>query len=303
MRVKHYSLGLLWLWSQLATAGLNVFATVPEWGALAQALGGQSVSVFVATTAQQDPHRIEARPSLLAKARRAQLVVATGAELEIGWLPLVLREAGNPSIQEGQPGYFAAASVVKMLEVPTRLDRADGDVHAQGNPHLQLDPRRLLGVAEALSQRMAQLDPANAATYQQGFVQFAQRWKTAMQGWEKRAQPLRGVPVLEQHKSFSYLWDWLAMKPVGSLEPKPGVEPTPGQLADLVARQKQPAQAARLIVRAAYQPDQHTRWMAERTGLPVVVLPFTVGGTEGAGDLFGLFDDSLNRLLKGLEGR
>ena len=142
-----------------ASAAINVFATVPEWAALAREIGGDQVNVFAATSALQDPHRIEARPSLIARARSAGLVVATGAELEIGWLPVVLRESGNAAVQPGQPGYFEAATAVRMLEVPTRLDRADGDVHPAGNPHLQLDPRNILRVAEAL----AALSEARAA--------------------------------------------------------------------------------------------------------------------------------------------
>jgi zinc/manganese transport system substrate-binding protein len=284
-----------------AIAALNVFATVPEWGALAQAVGGKNVSVFTATTALQDPHRIEAKPSLIARARKAQLVVATGAELEIGWLPMVQRESGNAAIQSGQPGYFEAASFVKKLEVPARLDRADGDVHAQGNPHIQLDPRLVLKVAEPLAKRMAELDPSSAAEYQQSFDDFAKRWKAAMADWEKRAAPLRGAPVLVQHKSFTYLLDWLGMREVGTLEPKPGVEPTSGQLAEIVARQK--LTPAKMILRPGYQYDATARWVGDHTGLAVVTLAFTVGGTPEANDLFGLFDDTINRLLKGQEGR
>jgi zinc/manganese transport system substrate-binding protein len=121
-----------------------------------------------ATTALQDPHHIDARPSLIARARNADLLLATGAELEVGWLPVVQRESGNPRIQSGQPGYFEAAGAVRMLDVPARLDRADGDVHAAGNPHIQTDPRNMLAVGEALAARLAQVDPANASTFRGG---------------------------------------------------------------------------------------------------------------------------------------
>src|SRR6187399_1357141 len=123
-----------------AAAELNVFATVPEWGALAQELGGDKVKVYTATTAMQDPHRIEARPSLIARARAADLVVATGAELEVGWLPLVIQQAANAKVRPGTPGYFEASAAVTLLGKPTRLDRAEGDIHAQGDPHIQGDP-------------------------------------------------------------------------------------------------------------------------------------------------------------------
>lgn len=282
-----------------AWANLNVFATVPEWGALAREIGGDKVRVYTATTAFQDPHRIEAKPSLLAQARQAQLVVAAGAELEIGWLPLVLRDSGNAAVQSGKPGYFEAAAYVNRLEMPTVLDRAHGDVHAAGNPHVHLDPRNVLKVGAALAGRMAELDAANAEAYRAGFQAFAGRWQTAIARWEKEAAPLRGVAVLVHHSSFVYLSNWLGIKEVGTLEPKPGIEPTSGQLSGLLARQQ--TTPARMVLRTAYQQDGPSQWIAGKAGIPAVLLPFTVGGTPEAKDLFGLFDDTVQRLLKALK--
>lgn len=282
-----------------ASAALNVFATVPEWAALAREIGGDKLNVFAATNALQDPHRIEAKPSLIARARSAQLVIATGADLEVGWLPVVLREAGNAVIQPGQPGYLEAASTVRLLEVPARLDRADGDVHPGGNPHIQTDPRNFLKVADALTARLVQLDPANASAYKAGLARFTERWKASMGRWEQAAAPLRGIPVWVQHRSFAYLADWLGLKELGALEPKPGVEPSSAHLAGILERQK--ATPARLILRAAYARPTASEWLGERAHLPVVVLPFTVGGDAEAGDLFALFDDTIRRLLAGLK--
>jgi zinc/manganese transport system substrate-binding protein len=282
-----------------ASAALNVFATVPEWAALAREIGGDKLNVFAATNALQDPHRIEAKPSLIARARSAQLVIATGADLEVGWLPVVLREAGNAAIQPGQPGYLEAASTVRLLEVPARLDRADGDVHPGGNPHIQTDPRNFLKVADALTARLIQLDPANASAYKAGLARFTERWKASMGRWEQAAAPLRGIPVWVQHRSFAYLADWLGLKELGALEPKPGVEPSSAHLAGILERQK--ATPARLILRAAYARPTASEWLGERAHLPVVVLPFTVGGDAEAGDLFALFDDTIRRLLAGLK--
>jgi len=281
-----------------ATAALQVFATAPEWAALVREIGGDKVSIYTATTALQDIHRITAKPSLLAQARRAQLVVATGAELEIGWLPLVLRDSGNAGIQPGQPGYFEAARYVSLLDVPAVLDRAQGDVHAAGNPHIQLDPRNLFRIGEALAARMGELDPPNAATYQGGYKAFAEKWRAAIARWEKEAASLRGVPVLVHHASFIYLSNWLGLKETGTLEPKPGVEPSSGQLTALLARQQ--SAPAKMVLRTAYQSDGPSLWIAGKAGIPAVMLPFTVGGTPEAGDLFGLFDDTIRRLLKGL---
>ncbi len=266
-------------------AVLNVFATVPEWGALTEELGGDKVSVYVATNALQDPHHIEAKPSLIARARGADLVVATGAELEIGWLPLVTLRAGNPKIQPGKPGYFEAASYVTMLEKPTRLDRADGDVHPGGNPHIQTDPRTFAKVAPQLAARLAQLDPENAAHYQARAKAFGDRWNAAIAKWE--------------HKAFNYLFDWLGMKEVAALEPKPGVEPTTSHLSEVLDTLAH--DPAKMVIRAAYQSDRASQWIAERAKVNIVVLPFTVGGDAEAKDLYGLFDDTVARLRKGAQ--
>jgi len=282
-----------------ALAALNVFATVPEWGALAQELGGDKVSVFVATGALQDPHHVEAKPSLIARARNADLVVATGAELEIGWLPLVLQQAGNAKVLAGKSGYFEAAAYVTLLDKPTRLDRAEGDVHPGGDPHIQTDPRNLLRISAPLSAKLAALDPANAEYYAARQKDFAQRFGTAIAKWEKDGAALRGVPIVVQHKAFTYLIAWLGMKPVATLEPKPGVEPTTAYLAEVLATLER--QPAKMVLRAAYQSDRASQWIAERAKISAVALPFTVGGDAEARDLFSLFDDTLARLNKGAQ--
>ena len=290
---------ILGAWAVPALAALNVFATVPEWGALARELGGDKVNVYVATNALQDPHHVEAKPSLIARARSADLVVATGAELEIGWLPLVTQQAGNPKVQAGKPGYFEAAPLVPMAEKPTRLDRAEGDVHPLGNPHIQTDPRNIARVAGPLSARLAELDPANAAFYQARYKTFAERWTAAIVRWEREAVPLKGIPVLVQHKGFPYLLDWLGMKEVAALEPKPGIEPTIAHLSEVLETVRR--QPVKMVIRAAYQSDRASQWIAERAKINVVVLPFTVGGDDVAKDLFSLFDDTIQRLLKGTQ--
>jgi zinc/manganese transport system substrate-binding protein len=282
-----------------ALAVLNVLATVPEWGALVDELGGDKVKVYVATNALQDPHHIEAKPSLIARARSADLVVATGAELEIGWLPLVLQQSGNPAIKPGKPGYFEAAPYVNLLDKPTRLDRAEGDVHPGGDPHIQTDPRNIAKVAGPLAARLAELDPPNAAWYQARYKAFSERWNAAIVKWEKQGGPLRGVKIVVQHKGFTYLQAWLGLDVIAALEPKPGVEPTTAHLSEVLELlQRQPA---KMVVRAAYLNDRPSQWIAERAKINVVVLPSTVGGDDAAKDLYGLFDDTITRLLKGAQ--
>ncbi len=288
---------LLTLWLAPAGAALNVFATVPEWGALADELGGDKVKVYTATNALQDPHHVEAKPSLIARARGADLIVATGAELEIGWLPLVLQQAGNPKVQPGKPGYFEAAPFVSLLGKPTRLDRAEGDVHAAGDPHIQTDPRNIARVAAPLAARLAEIDPANAAYYQSRYKAFSERWTAAIARWEKEAAPLKDVAIIVQHKAFTYLIAWVGLKEVAALEPKPGIEPTTAHLSDVLSITQQ--QPVKMVLRAAYQSDRASQWIAERAKINAVALPFTVGGDDAAKDLFALFDDTIQRLLRG----
>ncbi|MGD9983978.1 MAG: metal ABC transporter substrate-binding protein [Porticoccaceae bacterium] len=287
---------MLGLAAPAARAALNVLTCEPEWAALTQELGGDLVEVSSATTALQDPHHIEARPSLLARARRADLLICTGAELETGWLPLLQREAGNARIQPGQPGYFEAARLARIIERPTALDRAQGDVHASGNPHLHLDPRNIARVADGLAKRLTDLDPAHAARYADRNADFQRRWTAAMARWETQAAGLKGASMVTHHRNLSYLADWLGLQVIGELEPKPGMEPTAGHLAELLETLK--ATPARMVLRAAYESPKASEWLASRANIPAVELPYTVGGSPGAQDLFGLFDDTLTRLLQ-----
>ena len=172
-----------------AHAALRVLACEPEWGALVQELGGALVEVSVATTALQDPHQIQAKPSLIAKARNADLLVCTGAELEVGWLPVLLQQSGNAKIQPGQPGNFAAADFVRKLDVPTQVDRSQGDVHAAGNPHIQTDPRNIALVATALTERLQQLDAEQRQRVRRSReTDFQQRWQQAMARWTRQGR-------------------------------------------------------------------------------------------------------------------
>jgi len=273
---------------------LNVFACEPEWGSLLHELAGDAIQVDVGTSALQDVHVIEAKPSLIAKVRRADLIVCTGAELEVGWLPQLIRQSGNSKVASG-PGYFLASDQITTLEKPAKLDRSEGDIHPGGNPHFQMDPYRILAIAKALDARLAELDPAKAATYKQRLDDFTARWQTAIKGWEAKAAPLKGRKVVVHHWSWIYLLTWLNMEQIGALEPKPGVPPTSSHLAGLIDLTK--ASNALAILRAAYQDPKPGDWLSERTGVPAVTLPFTVGGDDKSKDLFGLFDSTIDKLL------
>ena len=281
-----------------AHADIRIFACEPEWAALATELGGDKVQVKTATTSLQDPHHVQARPSLISRLRRADLLVCTGADLEIGWLPLLLRRAGNARVQPGKPGYVEAASAVVLLDRPTRLDRSQGDVHPQGNPHIQTDPHNIIKVARLLAQRMEAVDKENAGYYRQRLDDFSQRWQKALLRWDEQGKALKGLPLVMQHNGWVYMEHWLGLKRVATLEPKPGVPPSTSDLSRVLTLLK--SQPAKAVIRAAYQDDRPSAWLGEHAGIPQLVLPFTVGGDEQSGDLFSLYDRTLS-LLSGVK--
>lgn len=279
----------------VSQAELDVFACEPEWAALAVEIGGDLVDVDSATTALQDPHYIQARPSLIAKVRNADLIVCSGAQLEIGWLPALLQKANNRNVMPGSDGNFEASMFVERFEATGNVDRAQGDIHPQGNPHVQTSPHNIRLIASALAERMAQLDSANADAYRSGLANFTRRWDEAIERWENRAVALQGKRVITHHKSWVYLERWLGLEEVGNLEPIPGLPPTASHLSQLV--KKFSNNGADVIVRSPYQDERASKWLADRTGIPAVVLPLTVGGTEEATDLIAMFDDIIDRLL------
>jgi zinc/manganese transport system substrate-binding protein len=282
-----------------ASAALKIFACEPEWAALSRESGGATVSVTLATTGVQDPHLVQARPSLIAAARAADMTVCTGAELEIGWLPMIVKQSANRKIAPGARGAFQASAFVRLLEKPASVDRAQGDIHGAGNPHIQTDPRNILPVSKALSERMAELDPANAAAYRSRYQAFAGKWQAALNRWTKAAAPLRGQPIAVEHRNWVYLETWLGLRRVVALEPKPGVPPSSGYLAQVLAVLKKTP--AKMIIRAAYEDGRPSQFVSSRSGLPAVMVPYTVGGTGQAKDLFSLYDDTVNLMLKALK--
>jgi zinc/manganese transport system substrate-binding protein len=289
------SLGALLAGGASANATIKVLATTADWGALTQELGGDKVNVYTATTAMQDVHRVEAKPSLVARARTADLLVATGAELEIGWLPVLAQESGNSKIQPGGSGYFEVVSALHLLEIPGKVDRSMGDIHPLGNPHVQLDPHNIALIAHALTAKLSQIDPSQAAYYAQKGKDFDARWDAAIKTWEAKAAPLKGTQVVIMHRDQAYLCHWLGLVELASIEPKPGVPPTAAYLGMLVG--KLSATPPKLIMLNAYNDAKAAQWLSERVHAPAVVLPFSVGGSPEAKDLFGLFDDTINKLL------
>lgn len=280
----------------LRANALEIFACEPEWGSLVTEIAGELANVTVATTAFQDPHSLQARPSLIAAVRQANLLVCTGADLEVGWLPLLLRRSGNPKIQPGSPGYFLAADYVRRIEVPKTVDRSQGDVHPQGNPHIHLNPRNVLRVAEALAGRLAEVDSSNAGVYLERFADFLDRWDRATDRWAEKSLPLEGLRLASHHRSFSYLADWLNLDIVATLESKPGVPPSGAQLARILEQLTPNPPAG--VIRTPYENEKPSNWLSSRLGIPAIMLPFTVGATDEVVDLFSLYDAHLDMLLE-----
>ncbi len=268
-------------------SALEVFACEPEWASLVSELAGEDADVTIATTAFQDPHRLQAKPSLIAAIRKADLVVCTGADLEIGWLPLLLRRGGNPEI-------FMASDFVRKLEVPQVISRSQGDIHPQGNPHVHLDPRNIRRVAVALTEQLAAMDTKNAVDYNARLADFQERWSDALASWDQRVMSLAGLEVATHHRSFSYLANWIGLDIVATIESKPGIPPSGAQLASLLERLS--VNPPVVVIRTPYENEKPSLWLNKRLSVPAIQLPYTISGNAAVTDLFTLFDETLRIL-------
>jgi zinc/manganese transport system substrate-binding protein len=262
--------------ARAAQASLNVVATVPDLAALAQEVGGKHVSIRAIALATQDPHFVDAKPNLVLDLNKANLLLAVGLQLEIGWLPALVTSARNPAIQVGSPGYVECAQFVRLLEVPNQpVDRSMGDIHPGGNPHYLHDPRAGAEVAKGIAARMGELDPQNRDVYQTNLASFLRRLDSARAGWERRMAPYRGTAIIGYHRTLAYLSDWLGLAEVEFLEPKPGIPPSPAHVAKVIALGRQRKVGA--ILQESYYPSTTAAFVGQKIAAPVVKLP---GGTD-----------------------
>jgi zinc/manganese transport system substrate-binding protein len=280
-------------------SAFTVFACEPEWAALTRILMPDA-KVHTATHARQDPHHIEARPALIAQLRSADLAVCTGASLEVGWLPALQERSGNAKVQNGAQGMFYAADHVELIDQRPGAggNPFAGDVHAEGNPHVQVDPRNLLKIAASLSERLQKFAPSEAQQIQQRHSQFEASWKQRIKGWEQRAAPLRGQSVAAQHTVFGYLWKWLGIRQVADLESTPGMAPTPGHLQRLLQTlQPQPPLA---VVITSYQDPRAARWIVSQLGdrTTLLTLPATVEDDRAPDALAQWYEQLINGLMQ-----
>ena len=283
--------------SSFASDQINIFACEPEWKSLAEEIGGDKVKAISATHAKQDPHHIRARPSLIAKIRRADLIFCSGAGLEVGWMPILLQKA-NSKVQPGKLGYLMASNYTPVIDIPDKVDRSHGDVHPEGNPHVHLDPNNILLVAKELNKRLAVIDSINKNYYQENYNNFINRWKKSLLRWEKDIESIKDQRIIIHHKSFDYLFNWMELDEVAALEVKPGIPPTASHLKNIL--QDINNNPADIIVISPYDPSEGALWLSKQTKIPVVTLPYTIGGNEESINLFALFDSSIKIMQNGL---
>ena len=296
--IRFYKLiliGLFYIIPNLSHAIVNIFACEPEWESLAKEIGGEKVKTFSATHANQNPHYIRARPSLISKAVKADIIFCSGASLEVGWLPLLLQKAKG-SVQSGNDGYLMASEYVKVLEKTMVADRSMGDVHPEGNPHVHLNPHNISLIAKELTKRLELIDATNQSFYRSRLDNFILRWEEAINRWEKNSSDLKGMQVVIHHKTFSYLIDWLELTEVASLEVKPGIPPTASHLKGLLQQFK--SKSPDVIIRTPFDPGDGSMWLSEKINTPAIIMPYTINGNDNSADLFALFENSIN-LLKG----
>ena len=259
---------------------LEIAVSLPTLAAIAREVAGPHATIHALVSPRQDPHYADARPNLILAINRADLLISNGLDLEVGWLPALVRQARNPKIVRGLPGWFEAAMHVKRLQIPMRIDRSLGDIHAGGNPHFGWDPRAAALIAEALGRLFGQLDPQHAADFATQATAFAGKMRALAAEETKRFGQLtaQGPLFVAYHDSLTYLVDWLNLKQVGTVEPRPGIPPDPTQLAKVVTTMR--ALNCKVLIQEEYYPRTTTEQVARLTQGRLAVLP---GGVDFAG--------------------
>jgi zinc/manganese transport system substrate-binding protein len=285
---------LVFLTSPSFARPLHIVAAYPYIGDLVERIGGGNVRVFVLARGDYNPHVIIPRPSFIAQIRRANLLIISGAQLEIGWIPPLLRQANNPAVQPGEPGFLDLSRYVTLIDVPTSVSREQGDVHPEGNPHYYLDPENIIPLAKAIMEKLSQLDSQNALDYRTRYSEFAELWNKRLIQWAEKMKGGMDTRVVEYHKNYDYFLRRYKLQIAGTIEPLPGIPPTSKHVEHLEALLT--ANPARLILQDVYNPDDASRHLAEKLGMKVVVLPHDVGAVREANGIFSLFDEIVRRL-------
>jgi zinc/manganese transport system substrate-binding protein len=269
-----------------AFAEINVVATLPWIGSLAKEIGTDKIKVTVLVKPSQDAHVLEAKPSMILAARKADIIMYNGLDLEIGYLPLIIESSKNPKLMPGKIGNFDCSRFVKVVEKPATVDRSMGDVHPLGNPHYHFSPSNILRVAEGMARLLAEADRSNAGFYQANYNAFAERVKEKEKQWG--AVPLTGKKYVAYHKYFEYLAAESGFQLLGYIEPKPGIPPSAAHIEELVEMMKT-AKPVAILVTPAYGVRE-AEFLSSKTGVKVIVLPHDVGSLQGTDDLISFWD-------------
>lgn len=273
---------------------LHVVAAYPYIGDLVARIGGNNVRVFILARGDYNPHIIIPRPSFIAHIRRADLLIINGAQLEIGWMPPLLRQANNPVVQTGEPGLLDLSRFVTLIDVPTSVSRELGDVHPEGNPHFYLDPANILPIAEAIKNKLTQLDPGSGVYYESRYREFAELWGKKLVEWKARMSHLKDTRVVEYHKNYDYFLRRYGLQIAGTVEPLPGIPPTSRHVEHLEATlQRTPAT---YVLQDVYNPDDASRHLAEKLGMKLVLLPHDIGAVSEVNSIVSLFDELVGRM-------
>jgi len=287
--------------SFLAQAKLNVVATLPDYGAIAEAIGGDKVKVTSLAKGTEDPHFVDARPSFIRVLNQADVLIEGGADLEVGWLSPLVNNARNAKILGDAPGHVVLSRNIRLLDVPTGpVDRSMGDVHPGGNPHYHLDPANGKPMAATIAVTFGKLDPANASFYDANLKRFNERLDAKLAEWTRAMEPFRGTKVITYHKSFDYFLDRFGLVLAGTIEPKPGIEPSPTHINTLIPHARE--QGVKLIIIEPNRPRKTPAYVAENAGAKLVTIPGLVGGTEKAKDYLSLFDYDVAQVIAALKG-
>jgi len=292
MRKTILTLCILLILATPAFAGINVVATLPWIGSIAREIGKDKVSVTTLVKPSQDPHFLEAKPSMLLAGRKADIIMYNGLDLEIGYLPLIIEQSKNPRIMPGKPGNFDCSSFVKVIEKHTAMDRSMGDIHPLGNPHYHYSPRNILHVAEGMANALGELDRANAEFYRANYRSFAERLKDRQKKWN--ASSLKGRKFVAYHKLFEYLAAEYGFQIVGYVEAKPGIPPSAGHVEALIESIKAGKPGG--ILTSSFYGKKESEAISAKTGAKLIILPADVGNMPGTGDYFSFMDKILASL-------
>lgn len=291
---------LLTLLPCVAKATLNIVASLPDFGAIAEEIGGDKVKVTGIARGTEDPHFVDARPSYIRQLNQADALLEGGAELEVGWLPTLVNGARNAKILADAPGHVVLSRGIQLLEVPAGpVDRSMGDVHPLGNPHYWLDPLNGKIIATRLAEVFSQLDAASAAYFQENLRQFTARLDARLESWRKSMEPFRGTKVVAYHKSYDYFLNRFGFELAGTIEPKPGIEPSPGYVNVLIPKLK--SAGVKLVIIEPFRPRKTADYIAQAIGAKLLILPEKVGATEKIKNYLNLFDFDVEQITAALK--